>query len=73
MAPPGLAAALRAADRRAGELVSQRRLAEAVTLNERMLAVAPDQLSLLVQKGTRIITALAVACKRKFLGGFFGG
>ena len=51
MAPPGLAAALRAADRRAGELVSQRRLAEAVTLNERMLAVAPDQLSLLVQKG----------------------
>ena len=51
MAQAGLAEALRAADRRAGELVHERRLAEALAVYERLVAVAPDELWVRVQQG----------------------
>ena len=51
MAGDALAAALRDADRRAEALVRERRLAEALAIYERLMAVAPDQAWIAVQLG----------------------
>ena len=51
MVQAGLAAALRAADQRAVALIGERRLAEALAIYERMVAVAPDEQWVLVQQG----------------------